>query len=1026
MYSRYLTPLFILVALSCNAQVTPFTEGAGWSDHGPLSFSGFGWGMSTAGDVNGDGYEDMIVSAIDYSNPDEIEEEEGRIFLYYGGPDGLSETADWTYESNAAVTVLGFSVSGGDVNGDGYSDIVAGGLQWTGVADDEGRVFLWYGSPTGPNVGEPDWTLSMGQEGALFGSGVAMNGDLNGDGFDDLFMSAKQWSGPEPDEGKVWLYWGSPDGPVESGWTYEPNQAQAICGFPVNYAGDVNGDNYDDVVIGINAYDSLEENDGLVVLYYGGPGMPNTAPDWTASSGQKKSSFGHWTDGAGDVNGDGYDDVFCTAILYEDILAEGSEGRVFIYYGGPDGPSITPDWYGELNQYQAQLGYSCASAGDINNDGYDDLIAGAKYYDAGFEDEGGAFVWFGGPDGVEADYCWEGTGGQDIAYYGRMVGGASDFNNDGYEDFYVGAYRYSAENEQDGEAYVYYGGPRQSDFHYATDHFCIGTDNPTPIIDGIAGGTFYSPTAVINTTTGEVDLDATGVGVFEITYTAPESCPRTMTFEIEDPSVIDYFDYPSDTYCMDYVSIIPTIAAGASGHFYADDITVDPITGLITADALMTGTHTIYFEVTTEGGCVYIESEDITILPATEIMFSDDVFCRDAAFTTPVVTNEGGVFSSDDLVIDAASGTVNLLASPSGGPFAVYYTAMAYCPQAITYISIDSADHALAAFDYAVDTVCNTEAEFSPSVTPLIAGGTYSSDGASVDPETGMINPGLTAPGTYAIFYDAMDGSCAINGVTYITVIEGVDAAFGYGADEYLLGTPNPTPTAVMTGGTYTADPATLVLNASTGEIDLTLSESGTYYVTYTVANDFCSSAFVDTIIIYPACTEPDSLEIISVTTTSVWVGWGTVPGYDTYTVQLIQPDGSTVDFTCACTNHLFEGLIPDTTYSFRVMVDCAGLDVAWSEETSFRTEKELDIASLQPQLFSIYPNPTSGEFQLLFQEPTVGNAIIFDASGKQVYNLSLNGQTHYPVDMRDQPQGMFLLRVVTENAEASTLIVKQ
>jgi len=96
MYSRYLTPLFILVALSCNAQVTPFTEGAGWSDHGPLSFSGFGWGMSTAGDVNGDGYEDMIVSAIDYSNPDEIEEEEGRIFLYYGGPDGLSETADWT------------------------------------------------------------------------------------------------------------------------------------------------------------------------------------------------------------------------------------------------------------------------------------------------------------------------------------------------------------------------------------------------------------------------------------------------------------------------------------------------------------------------------------------------------------------------------------------------------------------------------------------------------------------------------------------------------------------------------------------------------------------------------------------------------------------------------------------------------------------------------------------------------------------------------------------------------------------
>lgn len=1026
MYSRYLTPLFILIALSSNAQVTPFTEGAGWTDHGPLSFSGFGWGMSTAGDVNGDGYEDMIVSAIDYSNPDEIEEEEGRIFLYYGGPDGLSETAAWTYESNAAVTVLGFSVSGGDVNGDGYSDIVAGGLQWDGPADDEGRVYLWYGSPTGPNVGEPDWSLNMGQELALFGSGVAMDGDLNGDGYDDLFMSAKQWTGPEPDEGKTWLYWGSPDGPVSSGWSYEPNQATAICGFPVNYAGDVNGDGYEDVVIGVNGYDSLEENDGLIVLFYGGPGTPNTTPDWTASSGQKKSNLGHWTDGAGDVNGDGYDDVIGAALLYEDNLAEGSEGRLFVYYGGPDGPSIAPDWFGEVNQYQAQLGYSCAGAGDINNDGYDDVIGGAKYYDIAYEDEGGAFVWFGGPDGLEADYCWMDVGGQEIAYYGRMVAGESDFNNDGYADFSVGAYRHSEENEQDGKAYVYYGGPRHSDFHYASNHFCIGTDNPIPVIDGVAGGIFSAPVAVINPATGEVDLDATGVGVFEITYTAPESCPHTMTFEIEDPSVIDYFDYPSDTFCIDYVSIIPTIVEGTVGHFYADDVTVDPITGLITADSLMAGTHTIYFEVTTEGGCVYIESEDITLLPVTDILFTDDVYCRDAGFTTPTVINPGGVFSSDVLSIDAASGTVDLLASPAGGPFAVYYTAMAYCPTATAFISIDSADHALAAFAYAFDTVCTSEPGFSPSVTPAMPGGTYSSDGASIDPETGFINPALTAPGTYTISYAAMDGSCNIVGTTMITVVNGVDATFGYDADAYLLGTPNPTPVSTMTGGIYTADPATLIIDATTGEIDLTLSEIGTYAITYTVSNPYCSSSFVDSLTIYPLCTAPDSLELINITTTSVWVGWGTVPGYDTYTVQLLQPGGSTIDFTCTCTNHLFEGLIPDTTYSFRVMVDCANLDEAWSDELPFRTEKEVGIDQLQQQLFSIYPNPNTGVFQLILNEPVQGNAAIFDASGKLITRVQLNGQISYPIDIHDAPAGMYLLRVHTDHAQASTTIVKQ
>lgn len=88
-------------------------------------------------------------------------------------------------------------------------------------------------------------------------------------------------------------------------------------------------------------------------------------------------------------------------------------------------------------------------------------------------DEGGAFVYFGGPDGLESNYCWSGEGDQDNGYYGRHVGGNADYNNDGYSDFMVGAYRYTEILEADGKGFVYYGAARASDFHFEDDTFVL-------------------------------------------------------------------------------------------------------------------------------------------------------------------------------------------------------------------------------------------------------------------------------------------------------------------------------------------------------------------------------------------------------------------------------------------------------------------------------------------------------------------------------------------------------------------------
>lgn len=569
---------------------------AGWSDYGTLPDASYGWSMENAGDVNGDGYPDLIVGSTSHSEP---ENEEGKMYLYYGGPDGLSTIENWTYQSNFVNGDMGFSCSGGDVNGDGYSDIVAGGTKLSDPETQEGKVWVFYGSPTGPG-GTYNWTWELNQPYAILGSGCAMNGDINGDGYDDLIVSAKMYSNPETDEGGIWIFYGSPTGPSATpDWHWESNQAFAIAGFPVNYAGDINGDGYDDFLIAINAWDGALNDEGAVAVFYGSPSGPASTPDLFLQGDQKKAYFGHWADGAGDVNGDGYDDVVVSSLDYDDVVS--NEGRVWLFYGGPSGLNPVAGWNGETHQANSSLGYCVAGAGDIDGDGYDDIIAGEKYWDnADYTDEGAAFVWFGSPSGPESDYCWTDEGGQDSAYYGRHVGGFGDFNKDGYSDFFVGAYNYTAAINTEGKAYVYYGKPREDAFHYTSDTYCVDGPDPTPVIDGLAGGSFSSSAGLVfsNPTNGTIDLSATGVGgPFTVSYTVNSVCTLTKSVSVFITPPLDAsFSYPSSTYLQSDPNPYPTAAPGAVlGNFTSTPagLIINPDNGSINLSASATGTYTI-------------------------------------------------------------------------------------------------------------------------------------------------------------------------------------------------------------------------------------------------------------------------------------------------------------------------------------------------------------------------------------------------------------------------------------------------
>src|SRR5439155_22422688 len=138
----------------------------------------------------------------------------------------------------------------------------------------------------------------------------------------------------------------------------------------------------------------------------------------------------------GDVNGDGYSDVIVGAVLYDNGQAD--EGRAYVYLVFPSATLFRSGWTAESNQVAAQFGWSVATAGDVNGDGYSDVIVGAPLYSNGEGEEGRAFVYLGSASGLAVTAAWTAESDQISAYFGNSVATAGDVNGDGYSRFIVG------------------------------------------------------------------------------------------------------------------------------------------------------------------------------------------------------------------------------------------------------------------------------------------------------------------------------------------------------------------------------------------------------------------------------------------------------------------------------------------------------------------------------------------------------------------------------------------------------------
>lgn len=335
------------------------------------------------------------------------------------------ELSDEGYGEHSA---FGKSLAGlGDINGDGYDDLAVGAYNSPlNHWGGVGRVFIFFGGC------EMDSTPDLLIDGRIYAQGLGFSlaglGDINGDGFPDLIAGAPFEERTIPGQGFAYIYFGGPD---MDGIADIELAGELIFlgefGWSASGAGDVNGDGYNDVIVGAK----LAYNVGRAYLYFGGPEV-DAIPDLIFSGSGEDFYLGESVAGAGDLNGDGYDDV-----LVGSPRTHGHNGRVYILFGGSP-MDAAADLIIDAESQDDMLGSSVASAGDLNGDGYDDAVIGAEIYGPGAGiGAGKVYVFFGGNpmDGVCDASLFHVPRGD----LGSSVSGGGDVNGDGLDDFIAGA-----------------------------------------------------------------------------------------------------------------------------------------------------------------------------------------------------------------------------------------------------------------------------------------------------------------------------------------------------------------------------------------------------------------------------------------------------------------------------------------------------------------------------------------------------------------------------------------------------------
>jgi len=469
----FFLPLF-LFQLSNSAYVdikTVMAQGQGFSITGvPL----LGKSVDGIGDFNGDGYDDIIITSFWKFDP------LGPVYVIYGSKSPHSETRvdqelppseGFVIRETEPESYLGYFASGiGDINGDGLADIMVGAKEANkGV----GAAYVIFGNRTPLSTLFPQQGLDPSQGFAILGSlpneemgaSGSRAGDINGDGIDDFMVGTDRYGYTHS---KVYVIFGSKQAfsTMIPSQNFTLSQGFIISGADESYeqmgsslskAGDINGDGIDDIIIG--AVTSNQNAGAAYVIYGSREPFQNITPSLGLPRSQgfailgktPSENVGESVSGAGDVNGDGIDDVIIGAYSLANW-----RGAAYVIYGNKNSSStIVPNasldasqgfaMYGDIEH--TALGQSVSGIGDINQDGFDDLIIVASLIHGGL---GEAYLIYGKKN--HTSFVIPATGldsSQGIVFHGQTLSegkpfyvgasaNAGDVNGDGIDDIILG------------------------------------------------------------------------------------------------------------------------------------------------------------------------------------------------------------------------------------------------------------------------------------------------------------------------------------------------------------------------------------------------------------------------------------------------------------------------------------------------------------------------------------------------------------------------------------------------------------
>ena len=437
-----------------------------WQARGVEQGDRLGVAVAGAGFVNGDLFTDILVG-VEKGGADK----QGQAQLYLGGAGGPEGVASWQVLGETRGGLFGAALDGaGDVNNDGWDDILVGAANYTLSSEQagEGAVYLYYGSDNGPALNY-DWKYESDLKGANLGAAVAGAGYINDDDYADIVVGLPHYSTDTLENaGAAYVFYGSENGLAAAyDWIDVGGQGYALFGAEVNAAGDVNGDGFDDVLVGAPFYNdpaSGFDDVGIVYLYMGGESGLSNVPAWSFKGSQTGQRVGVSAAAAGDVNGDHCADVVIGAPGYNfgELL---NAGRAYVFYGcrgTGSGLNDTPEWGYSFPQAGASLGIDVSSGGDTDGDGYDEGLGGAHLYDGEQSGEGTVFAFFGGLGGLAPEAAWRVEGNKNDTQFGYAVDSAGDTNGDGLSDALIGAPQFRVEELLRGSAFLYFGTEKAS------------------------------------------------------------------------------------------------------------------------------------------------------------------------------------------------------------------------------------------------------------------------------------------------------------------------------------------------------------------------------------------------------------------------------------------------------------------------------------------------------------------------------------------------------------------------------------